>query len=87
MPLVPSRPSKDTPAAAPKQRSRKGKKAWRKNIDLNDIETGLENSRADERLGGGKLHERANEALFQIDTGGDDKGMVVDAVITFNDTS
>ncbi|KAJ1974810.1 hypothetical protein H4R35_003438 [Dimargaris xerosporica] len=73
MPLVRSRPSKDVPATASKQRSRKGKKAWRKNIDLNDIETGLENSRADERLGGGKLHERANEALFQIDTGGDDK--------------
>lgn len=36
------------------QPSRKGKKAWRKNVDIQDIETGLEESREIERLTGSK---------------------------------
>lgn len=34
------------------QVSRKGKKAWRKNIDVRDIEKGLEEMREEERLTG-----------------------------------
>ena len=28
-----------------KQTSRKGKRAWRKNVDVSDVQTGLENAR------------------------------------------
>lgn len=52
--------------AQKKQTSRKGKRAWRKNIDLDDVTQGLEESRAFERAIG------ENE-LFQVDTVGDDK--------------
>jgi hypothetical protein len=34
------------------QGSRKGKRAWRKNVDLEDVEQGLENIRAEERVTG-----------------------------------
>ena len=40
---------------APSQRtqsSRKGKKAWRKHIDLDDVEQGLEEIRVEERVTG-----------------------------------
>jgi nucleolar protein 53 len=40
---------------APAQRtqsSRKGKKAWRKNIDIDNVEDGLEEIRAEERVVG-----------------------------------
>ena len=40
---------------APAQRtqsSRKGKRAWRKNVDLEEVEEGLEELRAEERLTG-----------------------------------
>ena len=36
----------------PGQTSRKGKKAWRKNIDIADIEEGLEQAREEERVTG-----------------------------------
>lgn len=39
------------------QPSRKGKKAWRKNVDIKDVETGLEESREIERLTGSKRGE------------------------------
>ena len=35
-----------------KQSSRKGKKAWRKNVDIQEVEEGLEESRAEERVAG-----------------------------------
>lgn len=53
------------------QSSRKGKKAWRKNVDIVDIERGLEEAREEERVTGGKLAERRNEALFEVDVTGD----------------
>lgn len=31
--------------AQPKQPSRKGKKAWRKNVDVSDVQKGLEEAR------------------------------------------
>ena len=34
------------------QPSRKGKKAWRKNVDIDDIEAGLEGLREEERVTG-----------------------------------
>ena len=34
------------------QSSRKGKKAWRKHVDIEDLETGLEELRAEERVTG-----------------------------------
>lgn len=34
------------------QASRKGKKAWRKNVDLEEVEVGLEGMRAEERVTG-----------------------------------
>ncbi|RHZ81023.1 hypothetical protein Glove_126g31 [Diversispora epigaea] len=53
------------------QPSRKGKKAWRKNVDITDIEKTLEGIRAEERLLGGKIQEIPSEKLFVIDTKGD----------------
>ena len=43
---------------APSQRSqssRKGKRAWRKNIDIDDVEHGLEELRTEERVTGSVL--------------------------------
>lgn len=66
------RPSKKGAAPAqPKQTSRKGKKAWRKNVDITAEEAALEAARAEERLTGGKVETRSNDALFTIDTEGD----------------
>ncbi|KAG0230488.1 hypothetical protein BGW42_000909 [Actinomortierella wolfii] len=59
--------------AASKQKSRKGKKAWRKNVDINDIEVNLDELRAEERTTGGKVHQRPDELLFTLDTKGDSK--------------
>ncbi|KAF2083539.1 P60-like protein [Saccharata proteae CBS 121410] len=53
-----------------KQRSRKGKKAWRKNVDVTEVQTGLENLR-DEVREGGVVAEKASEELFALDTTGD----------------
>ncbi|KAJ3189686.1 hypothetical protein HK101_008758 [Irineochytrium annulatum] len=55
-----------------KQPSRKGKKAWVKNIDISGIEDSLDQLRTEERLGG-KLHTSTNDKLFVIDTKGDEK--------------
>ncbi|KAJ3847163.1 ribosome biogenesis protein Nop53/GLTSCR2 [Lentinula lateritia] len=54
------------------QPSRKGKKAWRKNVNLKDLEEGLEERRGEERLFGGALSEKPDLALFQIDKEGDE---------------
>lgn len=56
-----------------KQSSRKGKKAWRKNIDLTDIEKSLEKKNDLEITHGTKdITELADQSLFQIDTQGDE---------------
>ncbi|VDB96656.1 unnamed protein product [Peniophora sp. CBMAI 1063] len=60
---------------APAQRtqgSRKGKKAWRKNVDLDEVEQGLEEVREEERQFGSALHRKKDEDLFVVDTAGDD---------------
>ncbi|KAL1405342.1 hypothetical protein Q8F55_008973 [Vanrija albida] len=53
------------------QSSRKGKKAWRKNVDLRAEEEALEQARAEERITGGKVADKQNNDLFTIDTTGD----------------
>ncbi|KAG2237690.1 ribosome biogenesis protein Nop53/GLTSCR2 [Thamnidium elegans] len=52
------------------QPSRKGKKAWRKNVDITDIEEGQEELRSIERIVGHNK-ELKNEELFTIDVAGD----------------
>ncbi|KAJ4480474.1 ribosome biogenesis protein Nop53/GLTSCR2 [Lentinula edodes] len=69
--------SKSTVTGAPRtkkslQPSRKGKKAWRRNVDLKDLEEGLEERRGEERLFGGALSEKPDLDLFQIDKEGDE---------------
>ncbi|EIN14662.1 P60-like protein [Punctularia strigosozonata HHB-11173 SS5] len=54
------------------QGSRKGKRAWRKNVDLQDVEEALEGLRAEERITGSTLQSKTNQELFQVDVKGDD---------------
>lgn len=57
-----------------KQTSRKGKKAWRKNIDIEDIQDGLETVREVERDVGVKdMSMLQTDQLFQVDIDGDEK--------------
>ncbi|KAI0701935.1 ribosome biogenesis protein Nop53/GLTSCR2 [Cytidiella melzeri] len=61
---------------APSQRSqssRKGKKAWRKNIDIDEVEQGLEEMRTEERVTGSTLQNKKDEDLFQVDVTGDEQ--------------
>ncbi|CDH50482.1 hypothetical protein RO3G_11085 [Lichtheimia corymbifera JMRC:FSU:9682] len=58
----------DTAVAKKLQPSRKGKKAWRKNIDMEPVEEGLESYRGEERVRG-KVSD--GDDLFTIDTTGD----------------
>ncbi|GLB39633.1 putative nop53 (60S ribosomal biogenesis) [Lyophyllum shimeji] len=53
------------------QSSRKGKRAWRKNVDIQDVEEGLEGMRAEERVTGKTLQSTTDQDLFQIDVTGD----------------
>ncbi|KAF7345354.1 Ribosome biogenesis protein NOP53 [Mycena venus] len=55
------------------QPSRKGKKAWRKNVDLQEVEAGIEELRAEERATGTFLHKQQDDQLFVIDVKGDEK--------------
>ncbi|KAG2102181.1 P60-like protein [Suillus cothurnatus] len=55
------------------QSSRKGKKAWRKNIDIQPVEQGLESLRSEERVIGSTLQKQTDNQLFVVDTKGDDK--------------
>lgn len=57
------------------QSSRKGKKAWRKNVDIRDEEEALERKREEERVtGGGRVADKGDSELFTIDTTGDEVG-------------
>jgi len=60
----------DTTAAPQthKQTSRKGKRAWRKNVDLTEIQSGLDTAREEIIITGGKvLADVPSDALFQTD--------------------
>lgn len=61
--------------AAPKRRknaSRKNKKSWRKNPDLDDVEDFLDDQRLEARLGG-DFAARKDEELFVVDQSGGGK--------------
>ncbi|KAJ3215750.1 hypothetical protein HK099_006226 [Clydaea vesicula] len=53
------------------QPSRKGKKAWRKNVDITKIEEGLSEINEELRTTGEKLHKVSDSSLFSIDKSGD----------------
>ncbi|KAJ1960879.1 hypothetical protein GGI12_003563 [Dipsacomyces acuminosporus] len=53
------------------QGGRKGRRAWRKNIDLEDVEEGLEELREEERQGGAAIQDRKDADLFVVDIAGD----------------
>lgn len=55
-----------------KQATRKGKKAWRKNIDIQPEETAMDEARAEERVTGGKAGGSYIDQMFTIDTTGDE---------------
>ncbi|KAF8126791.1 P60-like protein [Boletus edulis] len=55
------------------QSSRKGKRAWRKNIDIQPVEEGLESLRAEERVVGSILQKQTDDQLFVVDTKGDNQ--------------
>ena len=52
-----------------KQTSRKGKRAWRKNVDVSEIQIGLDEAR-DELARGGLLVDKPSEDLFALDSTG-----------------
>ncbi|KAK1921389.1 putative translation initiation factor IF-2 [Papiliotrema laurentii] len=53
------------------QKSRKGKKAWRKNVDISQEEVAMEQAREEERVTGGRVTAKKNDDLFVVDTVGD----------------
>ncbi|KAM3445925.1 hypothetical protein NHJ13734_000102 [Beauveria thailandica] len=53
-----------------KQTSRKGKKAWRKNVDVTEVQKGLEDLN-EEIIQGGVIRERDSADLFAVDVKGD----------------
>ncbi|KIM57684.1 hypothetical protein SCLCIDRAFT_1219170 [Scleroderma citrinum Foug A] len=55
------------------QSTRKGKRAWRKNIDIQDVEKGMESLRTEERVLGSILQKQPDDQLFVIDTKGDEE--------------
>ncbi|KAI9011246.1 hypothetical protein BC832DRAFT_550194 [Gaertneriomyces semiglobifer] len=50
--------------------SRKGKKAWRKNVDVTDVEEGVQEIRNELREGGARITDQQNDDLFTVDTKG-----------------
>lgn len=55
-----------------KQSSRKGRKAWRKNVDVSDIQKGLEEQAEELIQHGGNISDAENENLFFIDEDADE---------------
>ncbi|KAF2739105.1 P60-like protein [Polyplosphaeria fusca] len=58
-----------TAPAQPKQPSRKGKKAWRKNVDITQVQDGLEEVRG-QIITGGIYAEKTSDQLFAVDSAG-----------------
>ncbi|QSS58737.1 p60 domain-containing protein [Histoplasma capsulatum] len=55
-----------------KQPSRKGKKAWRKHVDMTEVDVGLQRVR-EEEIEGGVIAEKSSEDLFVLDSKGSDE--------------
>ncbi|PHH83555.1 hypothetical protein CDD82_7116 [Ophiocordyceps australis] len=73
MPLIQSLSGR--PTDSPKQHnqpSRKGKKAWRKHVDVTEVEQGLQQLN-EEIIQGGVIKEKPSSELFTIDLDGDSK--------------
>ncbi|TKA38822.1 hypothetical protein B0A54_08786, partial [Friedmanniomyces endolithicus] len=60
-------PATVTAPATHKQPSRKGKKAWRKNVDISAVQTGLEEVRDEIVKHGGVVAEKDADQLFATD--------------------
>lgn len=58
--------------------SKKGKKSWRKNVDLDEVEAFLEDKRLEERLQLGDIQQRKDQDLFVLDDQGKDDNHQVD---------
>ncbi|KAH7171492.1 ribosome biogenesis protein Nop53/GLTSCR2 [Dactylonectria macrodidyma] len=71
MPVIQSKTigSGEAPRQA-NQPSRKGKKAWRKNVDVSEVQKGLVELN-EEIIRGGVIKEKASEDLFTLDVKGD----------------
>ncbi|KAI0299371.1 tumor suppressor protein Gltscr2 [Multifurca ochricompacta] len=69
------------------QSSRKGKKAWRKNVNIEDLEEKLEGLREEERTFGSTLRKKTDSELYIVDTKGDDKGIIRKSLPHFDRTS
>ncbi|KAJ5934490.1 hypothetical protein N7466_004037 [Penicillium verhagenii] len=54
-----------------KQPSRKGKKAWRKNVDVTEVSEGLRQLK-EEEIKGGLISEKTSDELFTLDTAGNE---------------
>ena len=73
---IPSMPPSSTSKRAPSQKaqpSRKGKKAWRKNVDITPVQAGLETLREEIIQYGRPLAEKTQDELFAVDTVGSSK--------------
>ncbi|KAI5861617.1 P60-like protein [Durotheca rogersii] len=70
MPVIQPLKGSTAAPATYKQPSRKGKKAWRKNVDVTEVEKGLDELN-EEIIKGGILADRPSDELFVIDTVGD----------------
>jgi len=53
-------------APKPNRASKKGKKSWRKNVDMKAVDAALEEARFEERVGG-SFADRANDQIFRIE--------------------
>ena len=53
------------------QPSRKGKKAWRKNVDISEVQQGLDDVRDEIIQTGGVIAEKDSDELFTTDIVGD----------------
>ena len=64
-----------TSTAGPKRKkgaSKKNKKSWRKNTDIDDVNEFLDDQRLEERLGG-PFDEKKDDELFVVDKGHEDE--------------
>ncbi|KAI8612627.1 ribosome biogenesis protein Nop53/GLTSCR2 [Chytriomyces sp. MP71] len=57
----------------PRAASRKGKKAWKRNIDVTDIEDAINRISSEKRLTGSAIIDKTNASLFTIDKKGNEQ--------------